>query len=220
LRTRLTAERKLPMLDRIDHLVYAAVDLEAGVRHLEALTGVTAQFGGAHPGRGTQNALLSLGERAYLEILAPDPGQPNAPTSASVGLSESRPFRMVMWAIGEADLEGVVARSVTGGFPASVVPGQRRRPDGDLMSWRMGVLTDPQLGGGVTPFFIDWASTVSPARTAPVAGSLVGLRVQHPRPQEVRPLYDVLGIDQVIEQGDEPAVIATIETALGRFELR
>ena len=35
------------MLDRIDHLVFAASDLEAGVRHLEDLTGVRAQFGGA-----------------------------------------------------------------------------------------------------------------------------------------------------------------------------
>ena len=208
------------MLDRIDHLVFAAADLEAGVRRLEDLTGVRAQFGGAHPGRGTQNALLSLGTRAYLEIIAPDPGQPNASSPLLAGLSASRPFRMTYWAIGEPDLEGVVARSVAGGFPASVIAGSRRRPDGELMSWRMGMLNDPQRGGGVTPFFIDWAGTKSPALTAPVAGALVGIRVQHPNPQEIQPLYDALGLDQPIEPGDESALIATIETARGRFELR
>lgn len=210
------------MLDRIDHLVFGAVDLEAGVRHLEALTGVRARSGGAHLGRGTHNALLSLGAHSYLEIIAPDPAQPDPPSPSPLlaGLSASRPLRMTSWAIGDPDLEAIVARSTARGWPARIIPGARTRPDGVAMSWRMGMLEAPEQGGGVTPFFIDWGATESPAKTAPVAGALTRIRVEHPRPQDIQPLYDVLGLEQPIEPGPEPALIATLQTSRGLIELR
>ena len=61
----------------LDHLMWGARDLDAGVAFLEAKTGVTAVFGGVHPKRGTRNALLSLGKAQYFEILALDSAQTN-----------------------------------------------------------------------------------------------------------------------------------------------
>ena len=59
----------------LDHLILGTSDLSRGIQFIEQRTGVHAAFGGVHSGRGTHNALLPLGPRCYLEILAPDPKQ-------------------------------------------------------------------------------------------------------------------------------------------------
>src|SRR5262249_11322359 len=61
------------VVSRVDHLAYATPDLEKGVAEIERLLGVRATPGGQHPGRGTRNALVSLGPTSYLEIVGPDP---------------------------------------------------------------------------------------------------------------------------------------------------
>ena len=55
----------------MDHLVLGVPDLDQGVELVERKTGVRAAFGGKHPGRGTQNALLSLGD-LYEAMKKPD----------------------------------------------------------------------------------------------------------------------------------------------------
>src|SRR5688572_3845719 len=66
-------------LAQFDHLVIAVRSLEEGVAEFERLTGIKAGPGGRHPGRGTENALVSLGGGKYLEIIAPQAGATLSP---------------------------------------------------------------------------------------------------------------------------------------------
>src|SRR5579863_666599 len=81
----------------LDHILLGCGDLQSGIEFVEQHTGVRAAMGGVHPGRGTQNALLSLGTRRYLEIIAPDPAQHTDNALAAKVQSLTEP-RLVGWA--------------------------------------------------------------------------------------------------------------------------
>ena len=208
------------IISRVDHIVYATPDLNRGVEEIEKLLGVRATAGGQHHGRGTRNALLSLGPTAYLEIIAPDPEQPPPKEPRPFGLDELKESQLIAWFVKSRDLERLRDDAIRKGVPLGKVrSGSRRRPDGIQLSWKF---TDPwaPVGDGVVPLFIDWGDSPHPALTAAKGATLVSLRAVHPDVRAVRAMLRHLGVDLSVERGLLPALIAVIEGPRGRVELR
>jgi hypothetical protein len=214
------ATQKAELLARVDHLVYGASDLSRGVEEIEKLLGVRATPGGQHPGRGTRNALITLGPAAYLEIIAPDPEQPPPKTPRPFGIDGLKQSRLVAWAAKGVDIERLRDDAARKGVGlGEVISGSRRRTDGVLLSWRY---TDPRtvLADGLVPFFIDWGESPHPAQTAAQGASLIALRAEHPDAQGVQRLLRELGLELPVQAGTTPALVAIIDSPRGRVELR
>jgi hypothetical protein len=208
------------ILESVDHLVYGAPDLDAGVERIEHLLGVRAMPGGQHPGGGTRNALLALGPATYLEIIGPDPDQPRPPAPRTFGIDDLTGPRLAAWAAKSSSLDQLVQDAKRNGIALGTVSsGNRRTPAGVLLAWRY---TSPRvvLADGLVPFFIDWGTTTHPARDAASGARLLDLRAEHPDPAGVRSMLKKLGLDLPVAPGATPALVATIDSPRGPVELR
>jgi hypothetical protein len=203
----------------IDHLIFAAPDLEGGIALVEDRLGVSAAPGGKHVGLGTHNALLSFGGGAYLEIIAPDPEQPGVSIPLPFGLDERDPPHLVTWAAKAPDIEERFEAAQAAGYEGSLAQMSRELPDGSVLRWSL-TFPPPALGGGVVPFLIRWEPGPHPSETAPGGCELLALRGQHPEPDSLHPLLAALQVDIDISEAPAPALIATIRCANGIVELR
>jgi hypothetical protein len=187
-------------LARPDHLVYAATTLAQGIDYFAELTGIVAQPGGKHAGMGTHNALVRLGERLYLEIIAIDPLVPPPSRKRWFDLDDGdlradllgRP-KLVHWVARTGDLGRAVAQC--GYEPGAMLPFSR----GDYR-WRITVPDDGRRPGrGVLPTLIQWDVTEHPADRLPNAGAtLEQLAATHPEPAPIRRSLERLGLDDTM----------------------
>jgi len=197
----------------LDHILLGCSDLDMGIAFVEQHTGVRAAFGGVHPGRGTRNALLSLGEKHYLEIIAPDPEQPDAPDS--FGLRKLEQPKPITWAAHPGSLDEFAKRlrSANLAFDGPT-PGSRKRLDGRLLQWKTINLHENY--GGVLPFFIEWsADTTHPSVDAPSGCQLVHFMVCSPHSAEIERLFHAIDIPILVGTTESPQLLARI-TGRGR----
>jgi hypothetical protein len=203
----------------VDHLIYAAPDLAEAIDRLDRRLGVRPAVGGRHPAWGTHNAILSLGPRMYLELLAADPeaDEPTAPRP--LGLDDLAAPRLVTWVAAGTDLERLVSRARLGGVDLGGAEGRsRQRPDDTTLSWMMTDLSKPRADG-LVPFFIDWEDSPHPGADAPGGCHLIDLRAEHPHPVEVRRQLAALSLPLPVARGPAPRLIATLATPRGTVEL-
>jgi hypothetical protein len=195
----------------LDHFILGCSDLDAGISFVEQHTGIRAAFGGVHPGRGTRNALLSLGPRRYLEIMAPDPQQNVTPQIAR--LPELKEPRIVGWAVHVDDIEKLAARlreqSIEFIAPRA---GSRQRPDGKVLHWKSLTLKDEH--GGLLPFFIEWsADSVHPSTDAPQGCQLDSFSAVVADVNQFKKTLERLSLKLSVDQGPHSMLRATLSRA-------
>ena len=204
----------------IDHLVFVSPDLDAGVEHVASFTGVRAVAGGAHPGRGTHNALAAFDDETYLEIIGIDPNQPDPEGPRPFGLTPSSAMQLATFAVhptGSESIAAVAAILRDAGFdPGPVGPMSRTRPDGVVLNWHLTHAGAPVADGAI-PFVIDWGQTPNPAASLPALGELTCLRIVHPA-TEVRELVGTLDPRIAADRG-HVRLEAEIATASGAVTL-
>jgi len=202
----------------VDHILWGVRDLDEGIAFIEENTSVKAVIGGVHPNRGTRNSLISLGERQYLEILAPDPAQSTMDGRAAFLKILSTP-RIITWAAGTRDIDTLEKNVKAAGYETEgVQAGSRKKPDGSVLKWRN--LTLKGHDGDVIPFVIQWdPSSTHPSVDSPEGCMLKELRLEHPDPDKMNGFLEAMGLQVRIGKGSQPKVTALIATPKGDFEL-
>ena len=205
------------MTIELDHLMWGAASLEQGMEVAERLFGVAAAPGGAHPGLGTCNALLSLGSAQYLEIIAPDPEQES--TEFSRRLTALPEPALITWAAASRNLSSLAAAAAARNLGVSGPRDtQRATPSGETLSWQLLFLHDHPYRG-LLPFFIDWLASPHPAASNPPAGELERLIIRTSMAGELQALFAELGINADVEAAAEDTLSAQILTSNGSVTL-
>lgn len=205
----------------LDHILLGANDLDQGIDWIEERSGVRAILGGVHPGRGTRNALLSLGPRRYLEIIALDPQQTNTTSGNDMAnrLRTMQEPRLIGWAAHTNDLASLAQKAAASGIGIEDPrDGSRVRPDGKTLQWRSFALKKDFAG--VLPFFIEWnRRSIHPAQDAPSGCTLQHFSIESPAVEDVRSVAGKLGLEVDLKPAKTPVLRARIIGEKDAFEI-
>ncbi len=202
-----------------DHLILTTPDLTIGMDYVENLFGVRPVFAGQHIGLGTHNALLSLGNRTYFEVIAPDPKQDIDKNKLWINILDDPTPRLSRWVAQTDELTTIAKIAKEQNIPlGDIRPGSRTQTDGTPISWE-ATFPDVEDFGGLLPFFISWGKSKHPSESLPLAGSLEKISGTHPQADLIKKYWKHLGISYEVKFGPKPQLHAWIKTKKGLIEL-
>jgi hypothetical protein len=218
----MTGKPLLPKVE-LDHLIVAATSLAKGADWIEGQLGVRPQPGGKHLSMGTHNAVLSLGPRLFLEVMAIDPEGATPLRKRWFDLDDPRMRAaiaegptLIHWVARTREIESDALRGRVD--LGTILPMQR----GDL-EWRITVPDDGHLPGrGLVPTLIQWSDERHPADRLNDSGvRLVALGGEHPEPAPVRAALAALGLSDTLKvtYGTAPRLAAMLRTPRGTVTL-
>ncbi len=219
----MTSRHRAPPDLAVDHLVVAAASVAAGVGWIEERLGVRMQPGGRHAAMGTHNALVRLGPKLYLEVIAIDPSAATPARPRWFDLDEPRlraqlaeSPTLIHWVARTRDIEADAAQCPIDLGPITAM----RRGD---FEWRLTVPDDGHLPErGLVPTLIQWLGQLHPADALPDPGlRLVALAGEHPEPAGARRALSRLGLSETLKvtYGRTPRLAAMLRTPRGMVTL-
>ena len=140
----------------IDDVLIAVADLAAAARKMEEHYGLASLEGGRHPGWGTANRIVPLGE-IYLELAAVvDAAEARQSVFGRwVASGANISGQPIGWAVRTDDIEDVGRR-----LGLTVHAGSRVTLTGDRLEWRAAGMEEAAAESSL-PFFIQWGAGTS-----------------------------------------------------------
>ncbi|MDB5808538.1 MAG: hypothetical protein JWN94_660 [Betaproteobacteria bacterium] len=163
------------MFTRIDHVTICVPDLDAGVAQFKKL-GFNVGAGGAHPGKGTHNA-IAFNHDDYIELLAvrdqaehrtasQKPGSKNSTLNEFIAAGGGIRYVVLQSDDLVAEIAAMRSRGVDVSDP---IDGSRRTPDGKELRWKVATL------GPANPLPLVFIQQLTPIeerrKQVPVAGN-------------------------------------------------
>jgi len=175
------------MLTVLDHVIVAVADLDAAAAEIEDRLGLPNGGSGRHDAHGTYNRIFWLRD-SYVELMAVFDRAIAASSWWGAHIATLTRDGSDSWAglaFATSDLDADVARlRELGSAISDPIDGQRVRPDGEIVRWRIGRLPAPDPETGLA-FLIEhdlsaaeWRPEDRAARDAAGSGRLI--RVQLP----------------------------------------
>ncbi len=134
-------------------MLIAVSDLAVAAREMEQHYGLASIEGGRHPGWGTANRIVPLGE-TYLELVAVVDGAEATQSVFGrwVASGANIPGQPIGWAVRTDEIDDVGRR-----LGLIVRAGSRLTPTGGRLEWRAAGMEEAAADGSL-PFFIEWGS--------------------------------------------------------------
>ena len=204
----------------MDHLVYCVPDLEEAMAFFRDQHGIHPVIGGKHLKKGTQNALFSLGNQCYLEILAIDESNTSIDTDRWMGIDHLTSPKLTRWSLKSDDLRHDT--SIVNAYKpemGAIEEGQRQTTSGKTLRWDMILpLSYPEVE--LIPFMVDWSSSEThPNDSLSDTSQLIGLSLGHPDPETVQKYLNELGINLEVVPSDKATITASIKGPKGNFQI-
>lgn len=205
------------MRNRLDHFMYAGADLNKLIASFTSLSGLTPDRGGTHPGLGTRNALASLGDDVYLELIAPDPEQARGGPLGDKFRQLTYP-RLFAYMVRADDLERIQSVLAGAGIESDLSMASRKTPGGETLKWQLLLPRNNPFGDHI-PKFINWMGTRHPAGTSVKGCTFVSFEIGHPEASQLGALLRSLEVDVPLVRADRPYLRTELRTPKGPLVL-